>query len=627
MRSLEITDGAGCPVPQASPDEIGSTLKRALTTYASRLLADERKRFGGEGAKPWPEALLPTVERELISIAYHADEGPAHGGEDARITALRNFEEAAKPDSTLSDDHVFQRWVIMTHRDSRARDIGLGTILRELVRRATIAALLPSAGSGDRLVMKLTWTQTSDGADLRTPGSRPSAPVDQPRTFGEWLGLRMAWNELKITVPVHGGTRTRDYRVQAASPSEDIALEWCGLSAGPAYVDCDEQNPAHLRLPRRTLAVVGHGGVAETASATVHLALRPTSKGFLTVALFACALCVLLLGVGLWRIRDLLRDVESSAAMLLFVPGLLSLFVVRPGEHPIASRYFSGVRIVVLVAALCVFLAGGLLILDLDPVMRQCLWLALLIVSVMSLLAVILSYRPFLTEILRGKKKARPKKGEPVGRPATRRLGTLLVAGNTGRGRRGRHGLREPVSSRLAERLGRNPRLTACAASLVAAAMSLATSLLVYGPRELTVEGRLRGEIARERAQSHQGSYESLGLSKFARFPWTRMYVFQPGASAGEVARVVGADSVAAGEEAGHRVPAAAVKDGALIVLVDRSAVAGTVVLPSDQVDVTIATHATKCFLTPTDAVRVRAVALPNTLAELSTTSLAACRQ
>jgi hypothetical protein len=561
LRSLDMIDGAGCTVARATPDEIGPAMARALQVYAEKLLADERQR----SQRPGCAALLPTVAAQLASIASDTDPSDVQRA-PARIAAMKSFEAAAAESlSCIGDEEVFQRCVIMTHRDSQNRDIGLATVLRELDSRIMITAVLPAPVRG-RSTLKLTWIES------REPGKPP---------FVEWLGLRMAWNELKLQLPVHGASRTRYYRIETTSPSDDVSLEWSGLAASGSYVDCDEGDPAHLRLAMRSLPP---DSAATRSNASAHVALRPTSKGFLIVALFACALCTLLLGVGLWRLEDLRRDVESSAALLLFVPGLLSLFVVRAGEHPIASRYFSGVRVVVAVSAMCVFLAGGLLILDIDPVKRRFLWFPLVASSAIALLAVVASYRPFLTELLRGVKKARPEKGQTVGDAPG-----------------------DAPASRLGSLPAKNPRLAVCAAGLAVGVISVVTSLFVYGPHDLSVEGRLKAEIAR--AADHDDSkYRKVTLSKFARIPWTRMYVFNPKTSAHMVFKAVGERRAAAGIEAGHHVPARVPADRALIVLVDGSKIVRTFELPTSMAAVTTgAAYPKQCFFVPTDVWRVRA--------------------
>jgi hypothetical protein len=65
-------------------------------------------------------------------------------------------------------------------------------------------------------------------------------------------------------------------------------------------------------------------------------------------ALLTSALTSVLLGLGLWKLGSLTQHVESAATLLLFVPGVLTLFVIRPGEHQFATTAYSGVRVLLL---------------------------------------------------------------------------------------------------------------------------------------------------------------------------------------------------------------------------------------------------------------------------------------
>ena len=43
--------------------------------------------------------------------------------------------------------------------------------------------------------------------------------------------------------------------------------------------------------------------------------------------------------------------------MLLVVPGIFAALIIRPGEHPLATSVLLGVRILVVAAAFCAFVA------------------------------------------------------------------------------------------------------------------------------------------------------------------------------------------------------------------------------------------------------------------------------
>jgi hypothetical protein len=90
--------------------------------------------------------------------------------------------------------------------------------------------------------------------------------------------------------------------------------------------------------------------------------LRASRRGFLSLSLVAAGITTLTLWAFQARAEEARADEGVAAAILLVVPALLALFVVRPGEHALATRVFSGVRLLVLGAALFSIAAAGALI-------------------------------------------------------------------------------------------------------------------------------------------------------------------------------------------------------------------------------------------------------------------------
>lgn len=101
---------------------------------------------------------------------------------------------------------------------------------------------------------------------------------------------------------------------------------------------------------------------------SVIVALQPRAGEFIAPALFSTALSAIMLGI--FACLQLLHsfyfdsvtaddgmlgkvDVDSLTTTLLLFPTLLSLFLIRPREHHLASRLLSRLRILVLVSAFC----------------------------------------------------------------------------------------------------------------------------------------------------------------------------------------------------------------------------------------------------------------------------------
>ncbi len=511
---MELHDQDGNPVPIATPEECGRIAVLALQSSAAEMLRYYH-RHHANGSRP-AFGLHDAVARDLQSIAIDRAE---------RNTAMQSFLDAATRAEPPVEEEEFQRWVVMTLLDSKQEHyIGLASVLYEFNERFILTAVLPATTARTRHVLRLVWIESH-------PDPKPP--------FLDWLLLRMAWQDLNFSLDVStAARRTRNYRIEMTSPSDDLELVWSGLAVAGVYRATDASNPAHLQFTMRSLT---NGDLdAQSTSALVDVAtfaVRATRTPFLGLAWFSSALCVLLLAVGLARLPDLLRDVESASALLLFLPGLLSLYFVRPGEHPIATRIFSGVRVAVVTATMCTLAAGLLVILDIDPGWRQLWWTVLLILASAALLAITVANLSFRSRPVRG--DALPSADPPA----------------------------PPTWSR------RHPRVLASALAIAVVTASLMLGMAIVGPDHLGMQNRLEREIANARDAASAGDEAELALDAFGGVPWKRMYVFAGGTPRDVVAAELGEDKVVNGEQRGRGLPQSLDDDAQLVALIDDDAV------------------------------------------------------
>jgi hypothetical protein len=101
--------------------------------------------------------------------------------------------------------------------------------------------------------------------------------------------------------------------------------------------------------------------VADTFSAEV--LVRPSPDGLLRSSAVSSSFSTVLLVLGaLMSSRMDSSRVEASTAVLLVVPGVVSTFLARPGEHYWVSRLLRGVRALTLLSAITVYLAAAVLV-------------------------------------------------------------------------------------------------------------------------------------------------------------------------------------------------------------------------------------------------------------------------
>jgi hypothetical protein len=135
------------------------------------------------------------------------------------------------------------------------------------------------------------------------------------------------------------GVETRDIDLLAKVPREADKRKW------------SRDHGAHLYVSRTRL-------VQESAGLAL-LTLRIGRRGFMTLAWLSAVLGAALLWLFDLTATKKLESPEATAAVLLFGPALLAALVVRPGEHPVATKLFSGVRLLVALNGILVVAAAA----------------------------------------------------------------------------------------------------------------------------------------------------------------------------------------------------------------------------------------------------------------------------
>jgi hypothetical protein len=130
------------------------------------------------------------------------------------------------------------------------------------------------------------------------------------------------------------GVETRDIDLFATVDEEGDADSW------------KRDHGAHLYVNRARLAEEGAG--------IALLTLRIGRRGFMTLAWLSAVLSAAILWLFDLTAEKHIESPEATAAVLLFGPALLAALVVRPGEHPVATKLFSGVRLLVALSGVLV---------------------------------------------------------------------------------------------------------------------------------------------------------------------------------------------------------------------------------------------------------------------------------
>lgn len=215
---------------------------------------------------------------------------------------------------------------------------------------------IPARGPSIRTVLVRT-PRASHVFEYRDPGDLHQSPT----LLRVWTRIATAfgWAAIPLMIESPHFRGCWSYHMQVRAPEglevRDIQLlgDLTDERGDPAVPQREvDRTGAHLYFARATV---------ERYAALLVL-VRPGRRGFLALCLLATGLTCGNLWAFAAHASAAASDKGVSAAILLVVPAFLAAFVVRPGEHELAIRLFTGVRFLVLVAGVLSAAAAAALI-------------------------------------------------------------------------------------------------------------------------------------------------------------------------------------------------------------------------------------------------------------------------
>jgi hypothetical protein len=215
------------------------------------------------------------------------------------------------------------------------------------------------------------------------------------------LVVPFGWTRKDLSVHVSPISLGTSYHLEVAAPAD--------LEIDAAQLRFEQIDPDGSQVPesvtvggclQRAHLYAGHAGMEFQAKAVIYL--RRQRDTFLLSAFLTALLVCLLLAVGLTRLDSLLGDEhtgqsQTAAALLLITPTLLAAYIVRPGEHRLAAKILSGVRMLVVGTAFCAVVAVGVLAAGYSSGTSRLIWsidLGIASVIAVALLASLVLPRP-----------------------------------------------------------------------------------------------------------------------------------------------------------------------------------------------------------------------------------------
>jgi hypothetical protein len=203
----------------------------------------------------------------------------------------------------------------------------------------------------------------------------------------------IAWEPTSFVFDVPDVTTATSYLFQFETPDGLMAAggELFGASAGDDTrhsFGVDASQGAVLGLQAQLEEVPE----AETYNAEV--LVRASPDGLLRAsAVSACFSAVLLL-IATIIANDISKtQVDSSAALLLVLPGVISTYLARPGEHHLVSRMLLGVRTLTVISAMIVYLAAAVVVTDVAPGLVREIWGVLAVLAAVPAVALTVAVR------------------------------------------------------------------------------------------------------------------------------------------------------------------------------------------------------------------------------------------
>lgn len=130
--------------------------------------------------------------------------------------------------------------------------------------------------------------------------------------------------------------------------------------------------------------------VPEADTYNAEVLVRASPDGLLRAsAVSACFSAALLFLATLIANRIGEARADSSAALLLVLPGIISTYLARPGEHHLVSRLLLGVRTITVASGMIVYIAAAVVVSDVAPGLVREIWAGLTVLA--TVIAVVLT--------------------------------------------------------------------------------------------------------------------------------------------------------------------------------------------------------------------------------------------
>lgn len=206
----------------------------------------------------------------------------------------------------------------------------------------------------------------------------PQHPLPSP---AHRIRQEVGWEPMSFVFDAPDVTAANSYHFQFTAPDGLTVSDGTLLAANSDRTVVQTFGTATHRTS--VLGLNSHStAVPETDSYAAVVQVRPSPDGLMRASAASAVFTTILLliaGAGAHRLDD--QELGASITLLLVLPGVVSTFLARPGEHTIVSRVLRGVRFLSLTSAVIIYLAAGSLAMGVSGSALRASWLALAALS------------------------------------------------------------------------------------------------------------------------------------------------------------------------------------------------------------------------------------------------------
>ena len=293
LQHFDLIDENGGSLPALTRTENGHLAWAVLCCAAEDKLDD------------WPKTKLTEVwpDDELAQDFRGVATGRGSEPDEALARIERKYRgEASCSGESLNDDSFIRL---------------VRTLTRDFILFADVE---PKAGQ--RRVLKFSYEES-----IR----------ERPFSLRARVRARITAQPYPFSVEVPAVGQTRSFHFEMTAP-EDLAIAASALIVGdprtpeaPPMLADSERSPGARTHLRASDVDVSSSGVAQVF-------LRAQLHGFLTASVVTAFLIAITLWTGRIVLGQVANDVEAMSRLLVVFPGLLTVYLVRPGEHELATR-------------------------------------------------------------------------------------------------------------------------------------------------------------------------------------------------------------------------------------------------------------------------------------------------